>query len=68
VYCPVHSSVASLSSQPNLRRKLWEYSTKCGSGAQGAQDANSQKQFETLKRKYQSVLRSIEQEHVQLQN
>jgi hypothetical protein len=39
-----------------------------GSGAQGAQDANSQKQFETLKQKYQSVLRSIEQEHVQLQN
>jgi nucleoid-associated protein YgaU len=39
-----------------------------GSGAQGAQDANSQKRFAELKQKYQSVLRSIEQEHVQLQN
>jgi LysM repeat protein len=39
-----------------------------GSGAQGAQDANSLKRFEELKQKYQSVLRSIEQQQVQLQN
>jgi LysM repeat protein len=39
-----------------------------GSGAQNAQDANSQKRFEELKQKYQSVLRSIEQQQVQLQN
>lgn len=39
-----------------------------GSGAQGAQDAGSQKRFEELKQKYQSVLRTIEQQHVQLQN
>jgi hypothetical protein len=39
-----------------------------GSGAQNAQDANSQKRFEELKQKYQSVLNSIEQQHVQLQN
>ncbi|MDP9147508.1 MAG: LysM peptidoglycan-binding domain-containing protein [Acidobacteriota bacterium] len=39
-----------------------------GSGANNAQDANSQKQFEELKQKYQSVLRTIEQQQVQLQN
>jgi hypothetical protein len=39
-----------------------------GSGAQRAQDANSQKRFEELKQKYQSVLRMIEQQNVQLQN
>ena len=39
-----------------------------GSGANNAQDANSQKRFEELKQKYQSVLRSIEQQQVQLQN
>ncbi len=39
-----------------------------GSGAGGAQDANSQKRFEELKQKYQSVLRIIEQQQVQLQN
>ena len=39
-----------------------------GSGAQGAQDANSLKRFEELKQKYQSVLRIIEQQQVQLQN
>ncbi len=39
-----------------------------GSGANNAQDANSQKLFEELKQKYQSVLRSIEQQQVQLQN
>ncbi len=39
-----------------------------GSGAQGAQDATSQKRFEDLKQKYQSVLRAVEQEHIQLQN
>lgn len=39
-----------------------------GSGAAGAQDAASQKRFAELKEKYQSVLRIIEQEQVQLQN
>jgi nucleoid-associated protein YgaU len=39
-----------------------------GSGAQGAQDATSQKRFEELKQKYQSVLSTIEQQQVQLQN
>jgi LysM repeat protein len=39
-----------------------------GSGANNAQDANSQKRFEELKQKYQSVLLSIEQQQVQLQN
>jgi nucleoid-associated protein YgaU len=39
-----------------------------GSDAQGAQDANSQKRFEELKQKYQSVLRMIDQQNVQLQN
>lgn len=39
-----------------------------GSGANSAQDANSQKRFGELKEKYQSVLRSIEQQQVQLQN
>jgi LysM repeat protein len=39
-----------------------------GSGANNAQDANSQKRFEELKQKYQSVLRSIEQQQIQLQN
>jgi hypothetical protein len=39
-----------------------------GSGANNAQDANSQTRFEELKQKYQSVLRTIEQQHVQLQN
>jgi nucleoid-associated protein YgaU len=38
-----------------------------GSGAQN-QDAASQKRFEALKTKYQSVLRVIEQQQVQLQN
>lgn len=39
-----------------------------GSGAQGAQDAASQQRFIELKTKYQSVLRIIEQQQVQLQN
>jgi LysM repeat protein len=39
-----------------------------GSGANSAQDANSQKRFEELKQKYQSVLRTVEQQQVQLQN
>jgi LysM repeat protein len=39
-----------------------------GSGASSAQDTNSQKRFEELKQKYQSVLRTIEQQQVQLQN
>jgi LysM repeat protein len=39
-----------------------------GSGANNAQDANSQTRFEELKQKYQSVLRTIEQQQVQLQN
>ena len=38
-----------------------------GSGAAG-QDAASQKRFEELKTKYQSVLRIIEQQQVQLSN
>jgi LysM repeat protein len=39
-----------------------------GSGANSAQDANSQKRFEELKQKYQSVLRTVEQQQVHLQN
>ena len=39
-----------------------------GSGANTAQDANSQKRFEELKQKYQSVLRTVEQQQVRLQN
>jgi LysM repeat protein len=39
-----------------------------GSGANIAQDANSQKRFEELKQKYQSVLRTVEQQQVRLQN
>jgi LysM repeat protein len=39
-----------------------------GSGADSAQDANSQKRFEELKQKYQSVLRTVEQQQVRLQN
>ena len=39
-----------------------------GSGASQAQQGNSQQQFNQLKLKYQSVLNTIEQQQVQLQN
>lgn len=39
-----------------------------GSGANQAQDPNSQRRFQELKQKYEPVLRSIEQQQIQLQN
>lgn len=39
-----------------------------GSGANQAQDANSQRRFQELKQKYEPVLRTIDQQQIQLQN
>ncbi|HEY8714731.1 MAG TPA: LysM peptidoglycan-binding domain-containing protein [Candidatus Acidoferrum sp.] len=64
-----YEQVVSVKEQAQFEEELMGIFDKMfGSGAQGAQDATSQKRFEELKQKYQSVLRSIEQQHIQLQN
>jgi LysM repeat protein len=66
---PERSRVASVEhTSQSEEERMGLFDNMFGSGAQGAQDANSQKRFAELKQKYQSVLRTIEQEHIQLQN